>query len=91
MRSILSLVAVLTAMGIGGFAFLSAEITIAEPAERSPLRRSLQILKALRRPRGSRRSASSPRWALPKRREFRERLPGWSKKARQRRLPVRIA
>ena len=33
MRSILSLVAVLTAMGIGAFAFLSAEITIAVPAE----------------------------------------------------------
>ena len=31
MRSIISLVAVLTAMGIGSFAFLSAEITIAVP------------------------------------------------------------
>ena len=37
MRSIISLVAVLTAMGIGAFAFLSAEITIAVPAKRSPL------------------------------------------------------
>ena len=33
MRSIISLVAVLTAIGIGAFAFLSAEITIAVPAE----------------------------------------------------------
>ena len=33
MRSIISLVAVLKAIGIGAFAFLSAEITIAVPAE----------------------------------------------------------
>ena len=33
MRSIISLVAVLTAIGIGAFAFLSAEITLAVPAE----------------------------------------------------------
>ena len=61
MRFIISLVAVLTAIGVGAFAFVSAGRTIPVPAHAIA---SLQIApesQSLRRPCGTRRSASSPR------------------------------
>jgi hypothetical protein len=87
MRFIVSLVAVSTALGVGAFAFLSAERTITVPALAIA---SPQVApeSPLRRPRGTRPTANSPRWVVPKRQELRERLHGWSKKARRPRLPL---
>ena len=72
MRFIVRLVAVLTALGVGAF----AERTIAVPALAIVSPQVAPEFEALRRPRGTRPTANSPRWVLPKRQELRERLHG---------------